>query len=175
MADPTRTGAVLKSLDALGTQLAIDDFGTGYSSLAYLRSLPVRELKIDRSFVSRMATSPNDHAIVAATIDLGHTLGLRVVAEGVEDRATLRELTRCGCDLVQGYLLAKPNPVQDLRSWLAAWPGSTWTGDAGTARRRSRGHRPRHLPPSVRSRRIGEQRGTELPAPHPAGAISPPT
>ena len=126
MADPTRTRKVLASLDALGTSLAIDDFGTGYSSLAYLRSLPVRELKLDRSFVSRMATDPNDHAIVVATIDLGHTLGLRVVAEGVEDKATLRELTSRGCDLVQGYLFARPLPVRELQAWLEAWPGSTW-------------------------------------------------
>ena len=126
MADPARTTAVLARLEALGTPLAIDDFGTGYSSLAYLRSLPVRELKIDRSFVSRMATDPNDHAIVVATIDLGHTLGLRVVAEGVEDKATLRELTDHGCDLVQGYLVARPLSVGALQTWLAAWPGCTW-------------------------------------------------
>jgi diguanylate cyclase (GGDEF)-like protein len=128
MADPARTRAILSRLNGLGTPLAIDDFGTGYSSLAYLRSLPVRELKIDRSFVRRMTTDPNDRAIVVATIDLGHTLGLRVVAEGVEDRATVRALNARGCDLIQGYLVAPPLPVADLRRWLAAWPGSPWTG-----------------------------------------------
>ena len=126
MADTTRTRAVLRRLDSLGVALSIDDFGTGYSSLAYLRGLPVRELKIDRSFVSRMANDPNDHAIVVATIDLAHNLGLRVVAEGVEDEATLDELTRHGCDLVQGYLFAKPMPAGELQTWLAAWPGSAW-------------------------------------------------
>jgi EAL domain-containing protein (putative c-di-GMP-specific phosphodiesterase class I) len=130
MADPVRTRAVLARLNALGTPLAIDDFGTGYSSLAYLRSLPVRELKIDRSFVSRMTSTSNDAAIVVATIDLAHTLGLRVVAEGVEDLATLQALMRRGCDLVQGYFVARPLAVAELRQWLAAWPGSPWTGAA---------------------------------------------
>ena len=124
MADPARTFAVLARLDALGVDLSVDDFGTGYSSLAYLRRLPVRELKIDRSFVSNMATDPNDKAIVLATIDLGHNLGLRVVAEGVEDEDTLRELTCRGCDLVQGYLFSKPLPPAELECWLAARRGA---------------------------------------------------
>ena len=130
MSDPARTRAVLARLNALGTPLTIDDFGTGYSSMSHLRSLPVQELKIDRSFVSRMATNPNDHAIVVATIELGHALGLRIVAEGVEDRATLRELAARGCDVVQGYLFAEPLTVRELQAWLAAWPGSTWKGPA---------------------------------------------
>jgi diguanylate cyclase len=128
MADPIRTKAVLTRLDSLGIELAIDDFGTGYSSLSYLRSLPVRELKIDRSFVSRMMVDGNDHAIVVATIDLAHTLGLRVVAEGVEDTETLLELMRNGCDLVQGYRIARPLPVRELQAWLASWPVATRGG-----------------------------------------------
>jgi len=124
MADPGRTSAVLARLEALGMELAIDDFGTGHSSLAYLRRLPVHELKIDRSFVSGMATDPHDAVIVAATIDLGHNLGLRVVAEGVEDEDTLRELRRRGCDLAQGYLFSRPLPAEELESWLLAWAES---------------------------------------------------
>jgi diguanylate cyclase (GGDEF)-like protein len=129
MADPARTRAVLARLDALGVELAIDDFGTGYSSLAYLRRLPVHELKIDRSFVSRMTTDPNDEVIVAATIDLGHNLGLRVVAEGVEDEETLRELVRRGCDLAQGYHFTKPLPPIELQSWLVEWGASRTSGE----------------------------------------------
>jgi diguanylate cyclase (GGDEF)-like protein len=124
MSDPLRTRSVLNALDELGVDLSVDDFGTGYSSLAYLRSLPVRELKIDRSFIAKMTQNANDHAIVIATIDLAHTLGLRVVAEGVEDHATLRELRRRGCDLVQGYLFTRPLPVAELRRWLANWPAT---------------------------------------------------
>jgi diguanylate cyclase (GGDEF)-like protein len=124
MADPARTGAVLERLDAMGVELAIDDFGTGHSSLAHLRRLPVHELKIDRSFVATMATDRHDAVIVAATIDLGHNLGLRVVAEGVEDEETLRELTGRGCDLAQGYLFSKPLPAEELESWLRAWARS---------------------------------------------------
>ncbi len=125
MADPARTGAVLSRLDAMGVQLAIDDFGTGYSSLAYLKRLPVHELKIDRSFVSNMANDPNDEVIVTSTIDLGHNLGLRVVAEGVEDQDTLDELVRRGCDLAQGYHFTRPLPPAELRAWLTEWEAST--------------------------------------------------
>ena len=124
MADPARTHAVLARLDAMGVQLAIDDFGTGYSSLAYLKRLPVHELKIDRSFVSNMAHDPNDEVIVTSTIDLGHNLGLRVVAEGVEDQDTLDELVRRGCDLAQGYHFTRPLPPAELRAWLTEWQAS---------------------------------------------------
>ena len=133
MADPARTRAVLARLDALGVELAIDDFGTGYSSLAYLKRLPVHELKIDRSFVSKMATDPDDAVIVAATIDLAHNLGLRVVAEGVEDEDTLRELIRRGCDLAQGYHFSKPLPPIELQNWLVGWGASLTPSEPGAS------------------------------------------
>jgi diguanylate cyclase (GGDEF)-like protein/PAS domain S-box-containing protein len=120
MTDPARALEILNRLHALGMQLAIDDFGTGYSSMAYLKSLPVQELKVDRSFVQHLRDSQSDAVIVRSTVDLGHNLGLRVVAEGVEDEATLQELASLGCDSVQGYYLAKPMPAAELVAWLAA-------------------------------------------------------
>jgi diguanylate cyclase (GGDEF)-like protein/PAS domain S-box-containing protein len=122
MTDPTRALEILNRLHALGVQLAIDDFGTGYSSMAYLKSLPVDELKVDRSFVKHLRDNQNDAVIVRSTVDLGHNLGLRVVAEGVEDQATLRELATLGCDSVQGYYLARPMPAAELGAWLATQP-----------------------------------------------------
>jgi len=122
MTDPTRALEILNRLHALGVQLAIDDFGTGYSSMAYLKSLPVDELKVDRSFVKHLHDSQNDAVIVRSTVDLGHNLGLRVVAEGVEDQATWQELATLGCDSVQGYYLARPMSAADLAVWLAAHP-----------------------------------------------------
>jgi diguanylate cyclase (GGDEF)-like protein/PAS domain S-box-containing protein len=122
MTDPARALEILNRLHALGVQLAIDDFGTGYSSMAYLKSLPVQELKVDRSFVQHLRESQSDAVIVRSTVDLGHNLGLRVVAEGVEDKATLAELASLGCDSVQGYYLAKPMPAAELVAWLAAQP-----------------------------------------------------
>jgi EAL domain-containing protein (putative c-di-GMP-specific phosphodiesterase class I) len=104
------------------TQLAIDDFGTGYSSMAYLKSLPVDELKVDRSFVKHLRHNQSDAVIVRSTVDLGHNLGLRVVAEGVEDQATWQELATLGCDSVQGYYLARPMPAAELTAWLATQP-----------------------------------------------------
>jgi diguanylate cyclase len=122
MADPTRALDVLARLHALGVSLALDDFGTGYSSMAYLKELPVDELKIDRSFVSQMATSPSDATIVRSTIDLGHNLGLRVVAEGVETQDAWEKLAALGCDTAQGYLLSRPMPASDLERWLRHAP-----------------------------------------------------
>jgi diguanylate cyclase (GGDEF)-like protein len=118
MADPTRALEVLGRLHSLGVGLAVDDFGTGYSSMAYLKELPVDELKIDRSFVSQMATSPSDAVIVRSTIDLGHNLGLHVVAEGVETQHAWQELTALGCDMAQGYYLGRPMPAADLEQQL---------------------------------------------------------
>jgi diguanylate cyclase (GGDEF)-like protein len=116
-------GAALRNLErlhALGCRISIDDYGTGYSSLAYLKRLPVNELKIDRSFVMGMVSDTSDAVIVRSTIDLAHNMGLSVVAEGVEDEATLRRLRELGCDMVQGYHLSRPLAVDDLAKWLRA-------------------------------------------------------
>ncbi|MGH9030253.1 MAG: putative bifunctional diguanylate cyclase/phosphodiesterase, partial [Acidimicrobiales bacterium] len=103
--------AVLEQLKALGVRLAIDDFGTGYSSLSYLAELPVDDLKIDRSFVARLGNDDQSLPMVGAVVELAHTLGLSVVAEGVETKAELEELIRVGCDEAQGYLLGRPHPL----------------------------------------------------------------
>jgi EAL domain-containing protein (putative c-di-GMP-specific phosphodiesterase class I) len=118
MADPNLALEVLGRLHRLGVGLAVDDFGTGYSSMAYLKELPVDELKIDRSFVSQMATSPSDAVIVRSTIDLGHNLGLRVVAEGVETQHAWQQLSALGCDIAQGYYLGRPMPAAELEQQL---------------------------------------------------------
>ena len=118
MADPRRAQRVLAELGALGVTLAIDDFGTGYSSLAYLKQLPVSELKIDKSFVLGMATDSDDAVIVHSTIDLGQKFGLEVVAEGVESRRVWHLLARLGCDLAQGQFICPPLPAELLTPWL---------------------------------------------------------
>ncbi|UOY03281.1 putative bifunctional diguanylate cyclase/phosphodiesterase [Blastococcus sp. PRF04-17] len=125
MADPARAIALLHQLRALGVRLSVDDFGTGYSSLSYLKSLPVQEVKIDRSFVIGLSSQSDDVAIVRAIVDLGRHLGLEVVAEGVEDEATWDLLASMGCDLVQGWHLGRPMPVADLAPWLRAHAGPT--------------------------------------------------
>ncbi len=102
----------------MGVGLSIDDFGTGYSSMAYLKSLPVHELKVDRSFVAQMTSNGRDAVIVRSTVDLGRNLGLRVVAEGVEDQTTLEALDALGCDAVQGYHVSRPVTPDDLIDWL---------------------------------------------------------
>jgi EAL domain-containing protein (putative c-di-GMP-specific phosphodiesterase class I) len=122
--DPAHAIRNLERLHALGCGLAIDDYGTGYSSLAYLRRLPVHELKIDKSFVIGMAADASDALIVRSTIDLAHNMGLSVVAEGVEDDATLDRLRAMGCDMVQGYLLSRPLGVAETAVWMR---GSVWT------------------------------------------------
>ena len=118
MADPVHALEVLSRLNAMGVQLSIDDFGTGYSSMAYLKSLPVHELKVDRSFVSQMISNSNDAVIVHSTVDLGRNLGLRVVAEGVEDPQTLQQQDLLGCHAVQGYHISRPVAADELVSWL---------------------------------------------------------
>jgi diguanylate cyclase (GGDEF)-like protein len=118
MTDPGRAREVLEALDTMGVRLSIDDFGTGYSSMAYLKALPFRELKIDRAFVSSMLTDHSDRALVQLAIDLGHTLGLDVVAEGVEDTQTTEALAAMGCDLVQGYHVHCPDTAAELEPWL---------------------------------------------------------
>ena len=119
MTDPARAIAVLHALHALGVHLSVDDFGTGYSSLAYLQRLPVHEVKIDKSFVRDLAVAAGDGAIVRAIVDLGHNLGLRVVAEGVEDARSLALLREIGCDTAQGYLVSRPLPPDRLLTWLS--------------------------------------------------------
>jgi diguanylate cyclase (GGDEF)-like protein len=118
MTDAGRALTVLQALDAMGISLSIDDFGTGYSSMAYLRKLPVRELKIDRSFVNGLTTERSDLVLVQSAVDLGHNLGLHVVAEGVEDAATQQALTAMGCDLMQGYYISRPVLATELDRWL---------------------------------------------------------
>jgi EAL domain-containing protein (putative c-di-GMP-specific phosphodiesterase class I) len=102
---------VLEDLKALGVRLAIDDFGTGYSSLTYLKRFPVDELKVDQAFVAGLLSDPEDAAIVAAVINLAHTLGLAAVAEGVENAAQVAQLCRLGCDIGQGYHFGRPVPA----------------------------------------------------------------
>lgn len=123
MANPSSGLAILTQLDRMGVTLAIDDFGTGYSSLAYLKGLPVDELKIDRSFVIDMVENENDAVIVRSTIDLAHNLGLKVIAEGVETRDAWHSLSMLGCDCSQGYFMGKPMPAEKLEAWLreSAW------------------------------------------------------
>ncbi len=124
MADRERARHVLGRLRELGVTIAIDDFGTGYSSLAYLRDLPVDELKLDRSFVFPMADDARAAALVVSTISLALSLGLRMVAEGVEHASALAELTRQGCDEAQGYHLSRPVPAVELELWLDAHEGA---------------------------------------------------
>ena len=119
MIDPKRAMEVLGRLHAMGIGLSIDDFGTGYSSLVYLKELPVNELKIDRTFVARMASNRGDAFIVRSTIDLAHNLHLKVVAEGVEDEDTMKELARLGCNIAQGFHVSRPLPPAEFGSWLA--------------------------------------------------------
>jgi len=121
MDDPARALATLNRLSALGFKLSIDDFGTGYSSLAYLKRLPVDELKIDRSFVMSMEKDLDDAKIVRSTIDLAHNLGLTVVAEGVENSKAWEMLRELSCDEAQGYHMGRPMPASDFLVWSAAW------------------------------------------------------
>ena len=120
MADPHRAISVLEGLRALGVRLSLDDFGTGHSSLAYLKRLPLDEVKIDRSFVMGMTDNSDDAAIVRSTIDLARNLGLEVVAEGVESAAILRDLGALSCDIAQGFFLSRPLPAAELDDWLAS-------------------------------------------------------
>ncbi|GAC1327685.1 MAG: hypothetical protein NVSMB13_14220 [Mycobacteriales bacterium] len=124
MRDPARAAMTLRTLAGLGVSLSIDDFGTGYSSLAHLRRLPVHEIKIDKSFVSRMTVDHDDATIVRSIIDLGAALGLRVVAEGVENARTWERLGRLGCDDGQGWYLSKAMPAKEVTLWLDG-PGGT--------------------------------------------------
>ena len=117
MEDPERSIGLLQEISAMGIQVSVDDFGTGYSSLAYLKRLPIDELKIDRAFVKNMIGSKDDALIVKSTIALAHELGLRVTAEGVEDALTFEELRRLECDKAQGFRIAKPMGADSLEKW----------------------------------------------------------
>jgi diguanylate cyclase (GGDEF)-like protein len=121
MDDPQRALGTLNGLSALGFKLSIDDFGTGYSSLAYLKKLPVDELKIDQSFVRNMETDSDDAKIVRSTIDLAHNLGLCVVAEGVENAQVWDMLRELDCDQAQGFHMGKPMPAEEFAAWSVSW------------------------------------------------------
>lgn len=118
MRRPDSTIKVLAHLDSLGAKISLDDFGTGHSSFLYLKHFPVKEIKIDKIFVSNLLNSEHEKAIVRSTIQLAHDIGARVVAEGVEDRATQKILTDLECDYVQGYYIAKPMTINNTILWL---------------------------------------------------------
>jgi EAL domain-containing protein (putative c-di-GMP-specific phosphodiesterase class I) len=120
MEDPQSSVAVLHALRDVGVPLSIDDFGTGYSSLAYLQQLPVSELKIDRSFVSRVDALPGTQRLVKTMIEMAHGMGLMVTAEGVETEAEKETITRLGCDVMQGYLGSRPLYGAALQGWFAS-------------------------------------------------------
>jgi diguanylate cyclase (GGDEF)-like protein len=137
MEDPAHGLEVLERLAGLGVVLSVDDFGTGHSSLAYLERLPVTSLKIDRSFVIGLGGDTASHTIVSTTVELGHRLGLRVVAEGVEDGSTLERLRGLGCDFAQGFGIAAPMPAEALPSWVrrqGALAGSGSTSRSSTSK-----------------------------------------
>ncbi|WP_020121071.1 bifunctional diguanylate cyclase/phosphodiesterase [Streptomyces canus] len=124
--DPSRAADTLAALTGHGVKMSLDDFGTGYSSLVHLRRLPVSELKIDRSFVAKLAVDTEDAEIVRCTVDLAHSLGLLVVAEGVEDDETWERLRDMGCDAVQGWLVAAAMPPEETTAWLLARGSRGW-------------------------------------------------
>jgi diguanylate cyclase (GGDEF)-like protein/PAS domain S-box-containing protein len=136
ISDPKSSARLLRRLAKMGCKISLDDFGTGYSSLIYLQTLPISELKIDRSFVAPMSTDQNASTIVRTIISLAHMLGMKVVAEGVEDRATFTRLTVIGCDQIQGYLLGRPVAADDLDTLILA--SSRSFGPSDTDRRESR-------------------------------------
>jgi EAL domain-containing protein (putative c-di-GMP-specific phosphodiesterase class I) len=126
----------LHRLNEIGVEISIDDFGTGYSSLAYLTTLPISELKIDRSFVRDLGMTPQSSAVVTAIIALARSLGLRVIAEGVENLRQMEVLHRLGCGVMQGFLFSRPQPPEDVEAWLqqTVLPRKApWIGKAGEA------------------------------------------
>jgi len=128
MQEPARAVLLLERIAALGVRLSVDDFGTGYSSLTYLQRLPIRALKIDRTFIAEMRDKPQDVVIVQSIITLGHNLGLEVVAEGVEDRVALDTLIALGCDQAQGFHLTPALPAAQLPGWLADFSATAMAG-----------------------------------------------
>ena len=147
--DPQRAADTLAGLTGHGVKMSLDDFGTGYSSLVHLRRLPVSELKIDRSFVARLAVDTEDAEIVRCTVDLAHSLGLLVVAEGVEDDETWERLRDLGCDAVQGWLVAAAMPPQETTAWLRARGERGWRRPADIAARTRRRRGRRGLSPAA--------------------------
>ncbi|MDP9496722.1 MAG: EAL domain-containing protein [Actinomycetota bacterium] len=129
MADRVRSIQVLLQLRELGVRIAVDDYGTGYSSLAYLRELPVQELKLDKSFVMHLNEDPLAAAIVRSTVGLSHSLGLGMVAEGVETAEALKELRIYGCDMAQGYQIGRPQPADRLTTRLLTKPRPSLRAD----------------------------------------------
>lgn len=111
------------AIKAIGVSFSLDDFGTGYSSLSYLKLLPLAQLKIDQSFVRDLLTDPNDAVIARTIVALGHSLGMMVIAEGVETAEQLDLLTHMGCDAFQGYYLGRPQPPERLSAWIGPTPG----------------------------------------------------
>ena len=122
MEDPANSLKILSRLSSLGISLSIDDFGTGYSSLAYLKKLPVDELKVDRSFVMTMVEQKDDAMIVRSVIELGRNFGLKTVAEGVESEEIWHQLLDLGCDYAQGYYMSPPMPYEKLNQWIVESP-----------------------------------------------------
>jgi EAL domain-containing protein (putative c-di-GMP-specific phosphodiesterase class I) len=118
MANPNQAMAMLTKLHRMGVKISVDDFGTGYSSLAYLKKLPVSDIKIDKSFVIDMNRDSSDAVIVHSTIDLAHNMGLSVIAEGVESQEVLDMLINLGCDVAQGYYFCKPQEAEKIKTWL---------------------------------------------------------
>jgi diguanylate cyclase (GGDEF)-like protein len=154
MADPEHAARVLGELRAMGLELAVDDFGTGYSSLSYLRQLPVSSLKIDRSFVGAMQSDEGNATIVSAIVELAHTLGLEITAEGIEEPAVRDRLRRLGVQRAQGYLFSRPLPAEELAAWArenaaTAIGTATLAAPADADRPESAGA----LPPAARTRR----------------------
>jgi diguanylate cyclase (GGDEF)-like protein len=122
MADPERAADTLRELAHRGVRISIDDFGQGQTSLSYLSQLPIHEIKIDKGFVIDMAVDATHATIVRSVVELGHNLGFRVVAEGVESDLSRLELHSAGCDVAQGYFFARPVPADDMAAWIHAWP-----------------------------------------------------
>lgn len=148
LADTPRTMTTIQRLDTIGVRIALDDFGTGYSSLSYLRRLPVAELKVDQSFVKNLLLDEQDAVIVRSTIDLGHNLGLRVVAEGIENQPVLDELISLGCDVGQGFGISRPLAPVHFDAWLRSTEYAV-TREAAAQRSRAGAPVARVLPASI--------------------------
>jgi EAL domain-containing protein (putative c-di-GMP-specific phosphodiesterase class I) len=163
MADPRRVLATISRLDKLGVAISLDDFGTGYSSMQHLRRLPLAEVKVDRSFVLGMAVDADDAAIVRSVIELAGALGLRVVAEGVEDERTWRLLRAAGCDVAQGWFYARPMPADDLIAWLARYRPLPGPAQASSGRHRWPDGSLRETPAEQESVDVGHPADRERP------------